>query len=431
MTEKIKINIKNALKDTIYFTYKDLVKEIDYKIQTRTAEGNEFFGFLDLQRDGTKIIDTKDIIKTAKALKKDVQALVVVAPNSLALQSKAAIEFCFGKQNWGNAGDVEIIYIDHILSGREAASLSEYLRNKKFAINLISKSGNDIEVLANFKIVKDILEQQIGTRNANKFIIVTTNANSGRLNHLARKNDYKTFVILDSVSDSYSALTPVGLFVMTMAGIDIDKVLKGAKKAHEIFSFSELSQNAAYCYAIARFALQKHNINHELFVAYDEDLKSVAKLWQYLFGEADSKQKRSLYLDTAIFSKDISTRIQFIQEGFNNLFQTFLSIDKTNMDYRIPVGQDESEDIKSLSSLTTNSLKKQSYQSIIKTNHRIGKIRNIELIVEDQSFESFGHLIVFLQNASLMSSYLHGLSPFHNQSQGIYETQLLDEWKGR
>ncbi|MBN0919611.1 hypothetical protein [[Mycoplasma] gypis] len=430
MNEKIKLNIKNALKDSIYLNYRDIVKDINYKIQNRTCEGQEFLPFLDLQETANKSHDIKYIQKWSKELQKDVEILVVIAPYGLCLQSKAAIDFYFGSASYNNNKNMEIIYVDHILSGRECEMITEYLENRRFAINVISKNGNDIEVLANFKILRAILEQKLGSKNASNYVFITTNANRGKLNQIAQQKNYRMFVFLDSIVEAYSSLTAVGLFPMACAGIDIEKVLKGAKKASEIYLKDELSINHAYCYAVARFSLQKNGLNHEIFVNYDESTDSLSKWWQYIFSESDGKQKRSLYLDTASFSKEISTRLQFVQDGFNNIFQTFIFVDKPSTDFIANIVDDELEGLSSLGSTTQYQLQKMSYDSIVKTNHKIGKIRNIEILVEDDREETIGHWIVFFQNASLMSAFLHGLNPFHNNSYDIYDAQVLDYLKG-
>ncbi|QJR44206.1 hypothetical protein [Mycoplasma miroungirhinis] len=429
MTTKISLKLTNEINAIFSDKYKKLIQGFSNNIAARSVDGHEFLDFLDLPN---KNLELKKIIDLSFKWKTEIKVLLVISPYSLSLHSRAIIDYIgnnsfINHQNSDqNQHNIEIIYLDHILSSKELKNLEKYLDDKPFAIHVISKSGNDIDVLANFEFFAEIMERKLGLKNSSQYICLTTNSNTGHLNKINQYKQYQTFTFLDKIPEVYSIFTSVGLLPMACAGIDISRILNGASKAKEDFSSNDLSQNIAYQYAFARLYLKNKGLDHEIFVNFDNDLATFSRYWQYLFAQTNSKENKSLYLDSANFSKEISTKSQFFQQGYkNSLFLTVLSTQRL-FDEKHIGNYERNKPYFEMPSTTPNQLilySKNAYNDLFE---KIGHYQNIQITLEDNSEDTIGQLIVFLQNSSLMSAYLLGVNPFEGKSYEIYNRFLKD-----
>ncbi|QJG66779.1 hypothetical protein [Mycoplasma phocoenae] len=429
MAEKINLDVKHSIGDiaNVISAYQSKIDSIIEKINDRSIEGSEYLDFLDLQNEGTA--DLKEINKTAKKIQNDCEVLLVIAPYSISIQTKAVLDFMYGLNYKNLHQEMEIIFVDHFLSGREIQSVTEYLETKNFAIHAISKSGDDLDVISNLKIFTSFLEQKLGSKTAAKYIYITTDANNGYLMELARDNLYIQFVFPDQIHEAYSLLTSASLLSLSCAGVDINKIVSGAKKGFELYTKNKLRDNTAYLYAVVRNALELHKMNHEIFVVNEESLSNISNYWKFLFSQSTTNNQNALILDIATYPKEISTKLQYIQTNIKNAFQTFLSIEQRDIDFQAVSSYNEDEEQLMISSLTQNKLLEFSSAALIKTNFELGKIRYNHITLADDKEDTVGYLISFLQNASVMSAYLNKQNPFTSDTYNIFKIQLLNKIK--
>ena len=318
-------------------SYKDTVKDIHEMIHNKTGAGNDFLGWVELPENYNKA-EVELIKETAVKLREKTDILLVCGIGGSYLGARAAIEAINGLFP---ANDVEIIYVGNTFSSNYIKQVSDYLEGKDFAINVISKSGTTTETSIAFRIFKEMCEYKYGKEGAKERIVATTDKARGALKTLATEEGYTTFVIPDDVGGRYSVLTPVGLFPIAMAGIDIDKMLSGAKDAMFKYANPDLDQNDAYKYGVARQILHKAGYAAEMFVTYELQLAMVAEWWKQLYGESEGKDNKGILPTSATFSTDLHSLGQFIQEGSKVLFETIMQIKEPAGDMTIPSDKDD------------------------------------------------------------------------------------------
>ncbi|MFQ7801902.1 MAG: glucose-6-phosphate isomerase, partial [Coprobacillus cateniformis] len=286
----IKVDLSKAKLAENMDTYKEQVASIHDMIHNKTGKGNDFLGWVDLPVNYDKA-EAEAIKAKAAELRKEVDVLLVCGIGGSYLGARAAIEAINGLFP---TNDVQIIYVGNTFSSNYLAQVKEYVKDKEFAINVISKSGTTTETSIAFRIFKDLLETTKGKDVAQRRIVATTDKEKGALKTLANKEGYTTFVVPDDVGGRYSVLTAVGLFPIAMAGIDIDAMMKGAADAREKYNTPNLSANDAYQYAVARQVLSKQGYPAEMFVTYELQLAMVAEWWKQLFGESEGKEGKGI-----------------------------------------------------------------------------------------------------------------------------------------
>ena len=321
--------------------------------------------------------------------------------------------------------DVEIIYVGNTFSPNYLQQVKDYVSDKEFAINVISKSGTTTETSIAFRIFKDLLEQTKGKDVAQRRIVATTDKEKGALKTLANNEGYTTFVVPDDVGGRFSVLTAVGLFPIAMAGIDIDAMLAGAAKAREAYSSADLSQNDAYKYAVARQILNQQGYVAEMFVTYESQLAMVAEWWKQLFGESEGKENKGILPTSAVFSTDLHSLGQFIQEGTKVLYETIFQIEKPMADLTIPSDKDDLDCLNYLAGKSVDFVNKKACEGTIDAHVNTGGVPNILLTLEDMSSTSFGYMVYFFEIACAMSVYLLEVNPFNQPGVEVYKKNMF------
>ena len=265
--KKIKIDFAHAIDLKNIFIYKDRVKEIHEKMEKFETAGAAFLGWKDLP-NRINLNEVKQIEESAAFLHKEkIEVLVVIGIGGSYLGAKAGLDFIYGPYPSKSDLKMRVIFAGESLSATDLAQKLKYVENKKFAINVISKSGTTLEPAIAFRMFKKLLEDKVGKHNAPKYIFATTDASKGSLFNLATHEGYQKFVIPDDIGGRFSVLTPVGLFPFACAGINIKKLLNGAKFATEEYSSGNLNDNDAYQYAVVRNIFYKEkNLNVEFLI---------------------------------------------------------------------------------------------------------------------------------------------------------------------
>ena len=240
-----------------------------------------------------------------------------------------------------NTEKPEIIFMGQTFSPNYTAQVLEYLKGKKFAINVISKSGTTTETSIAFRLLKDLLERQVGKEAARKSIFAVTDKARGALKTLCNNEGYHTYVLPDDIGGRYSVLTPVGLFPLACAGVDVRSMLKGAQEARKEFDNADLKKNMCYRYAVSRDYMYRHNKPVEMYVTYEPQMSQISEWLKQLFGESEGKEKKGLLPTSATFSTDLHSLGQFIQDGTPLLFETILNVVNPELDVTIPSDKDD------------------------------------------------------------------------------------------
>ncbi len=386
----------NKYQDKIHSIHKTMITE-------RKGLGSNFLGWVDLPKNYNKT-EWEAMKVIAKRLIPEIQVLIVIGIGGSYLGAKAAIDMIKGLYSQDS---LEIIFVGNTLSSTYTNQVLEYVKDKEFAINVISKSGSTTEPAIAFRLFRDLLEQQKGKAIAKTRIIATTDAKNGILKNLANQEGYETLVIPDDIGGRFSVLTPVGIFVMAMAGIDIDKVMLGA--------------NQAYKYAVVRTILhQEKQYPVEMLVSYESQMSSLAEWWKQLFGESEGKDSKGILPASVNFSTDLHSLGQFIQEGSKVLFETVLQVKKSSLDVKIATNSDDVDQLNYLTNYSLHQINALALEGTIDAHSNEGKVPNIILELETMDEIMFGYLVYFFFKACAMSAYLLEVNPFNQPGVEVY-----------
>lgn len=417
----IKVDLSKAKLAENMDSYKEQVASIHDMIHNKTGKGNDFLGWVDLPVNYDKD-EVKAIKEKVAELKDEIDVLLVCGIGGSYLGARAAIEALNGLFP---TNDVQIIYVGNTFSSNYLSQVKEYIKDKEFAINVISKSGTTTETSIAFRIFKDLLETIKGKEVARKRIVATTDKAKGALKTLSTNEGYTTFVVPDDVGGRYSVLTAVGLFPIAMAGIDIEEMLKGAADSRTNYNNPDLMSNDAYQYAVARQMLCKQGYPAEMFVTYELQLAMVAEWWKQLFGESEGKEGKGILPTSATFSTDLHSLGQFIQEGTKTLYETVFNVTNPISDLEIPSDADNLDNLNYLAGKTVDYVNKKACEGTIDAHVNTGNVPNIQITMDELTAYSFGYMVYFFEIACAMSVYLLDVNPFNQPGVEVYKKNMF------
>ena len=386
---------------------------------SKEGAGNDFLGWLDLPFDYDKE-EFDRIQKAAKRIKEQAEVLLVIGIGGSYLGAKAAIEML--KKYFGYKG-TEVIFVGNHISGAYVNELVEYVKDKEFAINVISKSGTTTEPAIAFRIFRDLIEKKYGKEEAKNRIYATTDKARGALKTLSDANGYETFVVPDNVGGRYSVLTAVGLLPIAVCGIDIEQMMKGAQLAsHETHAKSY--DNIAIQYACVRQALYNSGKAIEVLVNYEPCLTYFSEWWKQLYGESEGKEHNGLWVSSASFSTDLHSLGQMIQDGKRNLFETVLQVKTPRLDTEIPFDKENLDGLNFLSGKGMDFVNKQAFMGTLLA-HVDGGVPNIVVEIPEISAFSFGYLAYFFEFGCGVSAYQMDINPFNQPGVEAYKKNMF------
>ncbi len=425
-------NVKLELKYTKIDTkeimkYKEKVQEIHQKLQENKNKEEEFLGWIDLPTKYNKK-EFEKIKKCAKKIRENSEILVVIGIGGSYLGARAVIESLthtfYNLLPKEERKSPQILYVGNNISGKYLEDLVELIGNRDLSVNVISKSGTTTEPAIAFRFFREFMENKYGIKEARKRIYVTTDKEKGALKTLADKEGYETFIIPNNVGGRYSVLTPVGLLPIATAGIDIDKLMSGARFAEEKYNDENLKYNDCYKYAVARNLIYKNDKNIEILVSYKPNLHYFIEWWKQLFGESEGKDGKGIYPSGAEFTTDLHSLGQYIQEGRKNLFETVINVEKEESNIKINVDEDNLDEINYLADKTMDYVNKKAMEGTINA-HVEGDVPNIVINMEKIDEETIGHLIYFFELACAMSGKILGVNPFNQPGVEKYKTNMF------
>ena len=419
----IKLNLDNAMK----FVSEEEVNKIKEEVVAaanvlvnQSGAGNDFLGWLNLPLDYDKE-EFDRILKAAEKIKAQADVLLVIGIGGSYLGAKSAIEML--KKYFGNNG-VEIIFVGHQISGTYVSELIEYLKDKEFAINVISKSGTTTEPAIAFRIFKELIESRYGVEESKNRIYATTDKARGALKGLATEMGYETFIVPDNVGGRFSVLTPVGLLPIAVSGVDINQMMAGAQSAHKEFNDINLDTNAAMQYALMRNVLYRNGKAIEILVNYEQCLTYFAEWWKQLYGESEGKDGKGIYVASASFSTDLHSLGQMIQDGGRNIFETVLQVATPVTEQVIPFDEANLDGLNFLAGKTMDYVNKQAFLGTLLA-HVDGGVPNIVIEFPEISAYAYGYLAYFFEFACGVSAYTLGVNPFNQPGVEAYKKNMF------
>ena len=396
------------------------VKAVHKMIHDKTGKGHDYLGWLDLPKTYDKE-EYARIIQAAKNIRRNSQVLVVIGIGGSYLGAKAGLEFL---KSPFKKSKLEIVFAGHQMSGSYLSELITYLKNKKFSINVVSKSGTTTEPAIAFRVLKKLLEEQVGVEEAKSRIYATTDKKVGALYTVAKQSGYEMFVIPDDVGGRFSVLTAVGLLPLEAAGIKTKDILKGAKDAYNQYKKTDLAQNDAYLYAVTRYLLYTSGKKIEMLVGYEPNLLFLNEWWKQLYGESEGKDHKGLFVASAGFSTDLHSLGQYIQEGERHLFETVIQVTNSKEDVIIPKEDQDLDELNYLSGKTLSYVNQQALKGTMMA-HKDGLVPNMLLTIPTMDAYTFGYLVYFFEKACAMSAYLIDVNPFNQPGVEAYKRNMF------
>ena len=421
----IKLDLKNSgITEKTISEYKEQVENIHKDLHRRANDEKDFVGWIELPTNYDKK-EFSRIKKAAKKIKKESDILVVIGIGGSYLGARAVIEALTSSfQNMLTDKQRKYPQIGNNLSPNYINELIEYIGDKDFSVNVISKSGTTTEPAIAFRIFREMLENKYGIEEARSRIYVTTDKERGALKTLADNEGYEKFVIPDNVGGRYSVLTPVGLLPIATAGIDIDKLMEGAQTAQERYNDSNLKYNECYKYAVVRNILYKLYKNTEILVNYEPKMHYFTEWWKQLYGESEGKEQKGIFPAGVDFTTDLHSMGQYIQEGRRNLFETVISIENSATDIIINKDEDNLDGLNYLAGKGLDYVNKKAMEGTIKA-HVSGDVPNIVINIEKLDEENMGELIYFFEKSCAMSGMILGVNPFNQPGVEEYKKNMF------
>ena len=416
--------VKGFISDKEYEAMAPYVKTAHEMLHAGTGLGNDFIGWLHLPTDYDKE-EFARIKAAAEKIKKNTDVFVVIGIGGSYLGARAAIEFIKSPNYNALAKDVPQVYFTgNSISSNALSELIEICEGKDVSINMISKSGTTTEPAIAFRVFRELLEKKYGKEGARERIFCTTDKAKGTLKELATKEGYETFVVPDDVGGRFSVLTAVGLLPIAVAGADIDALMAGAAKAESDFDNSDLMTNDCYKYAALRNILYRKGKSTEILVSYEPAFALMNEWFKQLYGESEGKDNKGLFPASVIFSTDLHSMGQYIQDGRRNLFETVVLFDKCKREITLGTDPENVDGLNFLSGKTMDFVNKKAFEGTVLA-HTDGGVPNIVLNVEEMTETELGYLIYFFEKVCAISGYLLGVNPFDQPGVESYKKNMF------
>jgi glucose-6-phosphate isomerase len=403
------------------------VKTIHEAMEDGNCAGSDFLGWLQLpSRTENKLID--DIKSTADDIRSKADAFISIGIGGSYLGAKAAIEFLahsfVGQTKNSDKESTHVYFAGQNISSDYLADLIDLIEDKDICLGVISKSGTTTEPAIAFRILKQKMEEKYGKEGARDRIVVTTDEKKGALKKLADDEGYKSFVIPDDVGGRYSVLTPVGLLPIAVAGIDIAELMEGAKSFEHISSSYELDANPAYMYAAIRHILHQKGKDIEMLSGFHPSLRFIGEWWKQLAGESEGKGGKGIFPASSDMTTDLHSMGQWIQEGKRIIFETFLNIEQSKREIKIPKIDNDLDGLNYISGKTLEFVNDKAYKGTAMA-HLDGGVPNMTITIKDRSPASLGQLFYFFERAVAMTGYLLEVNPFDQPGVEFYKKNMF------
>ncbi len=388
--------------------------------------GSDFLGWVNLPSEITpEFLD--EIKRTAQDLRSIADAVIVIGIGGSYLGAKAVLEAAsnsFASLNRRGSEPV-VLFAGQTLNEDYTYELMEAVKDYSIAAIVISKSGTTTEPAIAFRIVKAEIEKRYGKQEASRRIVAVTDAARGALKGLATQEGYRTFVIPDNVGGRFSVLTPVGLLPLAVAGVDIDELVRGARDMQESTSAGvPFENNVAARYAAVRNLLYRKGYKIELLASYEPKLQYFAEWWKQLYGESEGKNGKGIFPASVIFSTDLHSMGQYIQDGERMLFETVINVVKPRHTVVIEQQENDADKLNFLSGKRVGEVNRMAQVGTILA-HVDGGVPNIRIDIPEINEYYIGALLYFFEKACGISGYMLGVNPFDQPGVEAYKKNMF------
>lgn len=403
--------------------YKAQAQQAQQDLEQGTGLGNDFLGWLTLPSDIREQL--QDINQTAQLLRKECEVIVCIGIGGSYLGAKAVIDALSNSFAWLQDTKPQIVYAGQNIGEDYLFELQELLKNKRFGIISISKSGTTTEPALAFRLLKTQLEEQQGKEAAKRLIVCITDKARGALRTLATQEGYKTYVIEDNIGGRFSVLSPVGLLPIACAGFDITSLIDGAERMQQICgSSTPFEENPAAQYAAVRNALYKSGKKVELLVNFNPKLHFVSEWWKQLYGESEGKEGKGIFPASVDFTTDLHSMGQYIQDGERHLFETVISVQEPNHEVLFPNNDANLDGLNFLAGKRVDQVNKMAELGTMLA-HVDGGVPNLKIEMPKLNEFYLGELIYFFERACGISGYLLGINPFNQPGVEAYKKNMF------
>lgn len=417
-------HLSNFIGQNEYKVIAPQIKLAHESLHNGTCPGSDFTGWVNLPTDYDKE-EFSRIKSAAEKIKSDTDVFIVIGIGGSYLGSRAAIEF-LNSPNYNvlKKKTPDIYFTGNSISSTALSELLEICEGKDVSINMISKSGTTTEPAIAFRVFRKLLEDKYGKEEARKRIYCTTDKERGTLKQLATKEGYEAFVVPDEVGGRFSVLTAVGLLPIAVSGADIDALMAGAAKAQKELNNPDLGTNDCYKYAAIRNILNRKGKDTEILVSYEPSFGMMCEWWKQLFGESEGKDNKGLFPASVIFSTDLHSLGQFIQDGKRNLLETVVLFDKAKKDLFIDNDPENVDGLNFLQGKSMAYINEKAFEGTVLA-HVDGGVPNIVLRAPDFSEDTLGYMIYFFEKACAISGIILGVNPFNQPGVESYKKNMF------
>ena len=396
------------------------------QLHAGTGQGSDFLGWIDLPTTITDQ-DFTAIEAAARSLQERCDYVVSIGIGGSYLGARAVIEALtptFAAYCQEHSAP-QVIFAGHNIGEDYLSELVDFLSDKRFGIINISKSGTTTEPAIAFRVLKGLLEQQVGREGARERIIAVTDRARGALRTLADKEGYQTFVIPDDIGGRFSVLTPVGLLPIAVAGFDIRELVRGAREMKErVDEGVPFAENLSALYAAARNSLYQQGKKIEILGNFHPKLHYIGEWWKQLYGESEGKEHKGIFNAAVDFSADLHSMGQWIQEGERTIFETIISIATPDRELRIASDADDLDGLNYLAGKRVDEVNKMAELGT-RMAHIDGGVPNIRIILPQLNAYYIGQLFYFFEKAVGISGYMLEVNPFNQPGVEAYKKNMF------
>ncbi|MBP6342631.1 MAG: glucose-6-phosphate isomerase [Candidatus Omnitrophica bacterium] len=409
--------LKNFIDPKYVTALESAVKDAHEALHNKTGKGNDFLGWIDLpSRITDGFLNELDVL--AKEVQSHSDVLISIGIGGSYLGIRSTIEFL------GGSPKLPVYYAGHNISSDYLYDLLETVKNKRVTVVVISKSGTTTEPAVAFRVIKKALESRYSGEELKKRIICVTDEKKGALRQIADKSGYKSFVIPDDVGGRFSVLTPVGLVPLALAGVDVKGLVEGARKGQAEYAVADLDKNVAYRYAALRYLLYKNGKKIEVLSSFYPEMFYVAEWFKQLFGESEGKDGKGIFPSSLIFSTDLHSMGQLMQDGERTIFETFVMIDKPKHDVEIPSDPQDLDGFNYVAGKGLDFVNKKAYEATASAHYE-GGVPNMTLTLCQADAFHLGQLYYMFEKAIGIYGYLLSVNPFDQPGVEAYKKKMF------
>ncbi|HEX3019388.1 MAG TPA: glucose-6-phosphate isomerase [Chitinispirillaceae bacterium] len=413
--------LKNTVSANEIESYNQSIASAEKMLADRNGPGNDFLGWLDLPRVMNRSV-IESIKEKAQQIRSKADVLICVGIGGSYLGAKAAIEF--SSVSFEDMRKPRVIFAGHSINSDYLSDLLELVKDSNVAVNIISKSGTTTEPGIAFRVIRQWMEARYGRKEAASRIIATTDPVKGALRKLATEEGYTTFDIPADVGGRFSVLTPVGLFPIAVAGIDIAKLIEGAAEASDFCSGYTWEKNLAGHYAAVRNILFRKGYTTEVLASFQPQLHFISEWWKQLAGESEGKNGTGIFPSSLDYTTDLHSLGQYMQDGLRNIFETFVIVKNTLKSVTVPQFQDDSDELNYLAGKTFEEINQNAYKGTLLA-HFDGGVPCSTLVLDDRSERTLGQLFYFFEKAIALSGYMLRVNPFDQPGVEEYKKNMF------